>query len=463
MSKLLRLFVFLLFCVSWCKSFAQFWEPMPLSPSYTVRDLFPDAENDYLHVVGDFEFIDTVQVRGYAIWNGTDWIFPEMFENYCNGFGSCSPIYNLRKLNGRTYMSGAYAAITGSRFMVFDELNGWQTAGHPNQLGTLSIANNELFSTGYFTEIDGVMMNRIARWNGDYWESFGEPLNILSGVTTKVNYFNGQYYLSGNYTTPDQSYYDIARWDGTQWLPLANGIYGNASITEAIVFNNLLYIGGSFTQGQGNIASHLMAWNGETWLNPFPGVNYIWDISSMAVIEGELFVVGKFHFNEDPNVLYNLARFDGNSFCAFGGSIDLIIPTSLRKIQGMHNRIYLTGGFLHGETIPYLISMPFDIESDECRNLDITFINNNLFIEDSFFLHPNPSTHTVYLSSPDLAPGCFVRVFNLSGQMVYEQNVLEQSERMAITTSNIGPPGMYVVQLHNPGKAMAVQKLVVAE
>src|SRR5690606_36003161 len=135
--------------------------------------------------------------------------------------------------------------------------------------------------------------------------------------------------VTGNYTTPDQSFNDIARWDGTQWLPLDNGIYGNAYITEAIVFNDLLYIGGSFTQGQGNIASHLMAWNGETWLNPFPGINYIWDIYSMAVINEELFIIGIFHFTDNPNVLYNLARFDGSRFCAFGGSIDLMIPTAL--------------------------------------------------------------------------------------------------------------------------------------
>jgi len=78
-------------------------------------------------------------------------------------------------------------------------------------------------------------------------------------------------------------------------------------------------------------------------------------------------------------------------------------------------------------------------------------------------IHPNPSTHTVYLSSPDITPGSFVRIYNLSGQLVYEQNVLEQSERLTIVTANIGPPGMYVVQLHNPGKVMAAQKLVVAE
>jgi len=84
-------------------------------------------------------------------------------------------------------------------------------------------------------------------------------------------------------------------------------------------------------------------------------------------------------------------------------------------------------------------------------------------LSDTFYLHPNPSTHTVYLSSPDITPGSIVRIYNLSGQLVYEQNVLEQSELLAIATSHIGPPGMYVVQLHNPGKAMAVQKLVVAE
>lgn len=101
------------------------------------------------------------------------------------------------------------------------------------------------------------------------------------------------------------------------------------------------------------------------------------------------------------------------------------------------------------------------LEQVPTAGIGVGFNEENL--SNTFSLQPNPFTHTVYLNSPDLTPGSFVRIYNLSGQLVYEQNVLQQSERLTIATVNIGAPGVYVVQLHAPGKAMAVQKLVVAE
>jgi hypothetical protein len=439
--------------------FSQTWGTLESSPSFYVRSLFVDNDNDLLHVVGQFQYVnDTVETNGYANWDGNQWIIPEMFANNCD-FGACSAIYSIEKLNNNVFISGAFNYTTGSHFMKYNTDEGWSHAGVPNQSGVISKANEQIFACGHFTEIDGVPMNRLAVWNGANWEPFGDELSIENGSTQDVNYYNGEYYVSGNFHTGSQAYNEIVRWDGNNWMPLQNGLFGDTQINDAVVFNNILYICGNFSSAFGNASDFVMAWNGEFWFNPFPGVQYSAIARDLSVINNELFIVGKFHFENETCCTYYLAKFDGVEFCAFGGYSSQV--TSLTRIEGMHNKLYVVGNFLHGESIPYLISFPISIADDACITVNSTSTIDFKAIKSSLLTHPNPATQTVYLSSPDLTPGSFVRVYNLNGQLVYEQNLTEQSERLAIATANIGPPGMYAVQLFSPGKTVITQKLVI--
>ena len=56
----------------------------------------------------------------------------------------------------------------------------------------------------------------------------------------------------------------VARWDGTEWLPLGDGL-ANFAVTLLPLPNGDLVVGGSFTQAGGSHANHLARWDGTRW------------------------------------------------------------------------------------------------------------------------------------------------------------------------------------------------------
>ena len=74
--------------------------------------------------------------------------------------------------------------------------------------------NGDVFASGYFSSIGGVLANQIARWDGAQWHALG---NGLSG------------YASDLATGPDGALYaagasaaGVVRWDGQAWTALGD-------------------------------------------------------------------------------------------------------------------------------------------------------------------------------------------------------------------------------------------------
>jgi photosystem II stability/assembly factor-like uncharacterized protein len=214
-------------------------------------------------------------------------------------------------------------------------------------------------------------------------------------------------------------------------------------------FNFAIFIRATFN-GATNIVQH------------FPYTNRIsslfqWDDN---VIYGGTFPISTFYTGMPPFGHFIKSIDGGENWFEQGvNGISANELGSINKVQCASENIC----FAYGGNKIYKTNNGGGALQDQIPTNVINVGTDDLIAQTNFSLYPNPSTNTIFISSPDLTPGCFVRVYNLSGQLVYELNELEQSERLAIATSNIGPPGMYVVQLHSPGKVMAVQKLVVAE
>ena len=56
----------------------------------------------------------------------------------------------------------------------------------------------------------------------------------------------------------------IAKWNGTNWLPLGSGMNSNV-YALALDNSNNLYAGGQFTIAGGSNASCVAKWNGTNW------------------------------------------------------------------------------------------------------------------------------------------------------------------------------------------------------
>jgi hypothetical protein len=110
-------------------------------------------------------------------------------------------------------------------------------------------------------------------------------------------------YLGGDFTgvmagMPQDTYLRVARWDGTAWSRLGDGLDG--TVRAIAVVGTDVFVGGEFSVAGGSVrASRLARWNGERWFDVGGGVTLA-DAPSMALVRAlasdgqKLYVTGTF-------------------------------------------------------------------------------------------------------------------------------------------------------------------------
>ncbi|MBI3123918.1 MAG: carboxypeptidase regulatory-like domain-containing protein, partial [Ignavibacteriales bacterium] len=183
-----------------------------------------------------------------------------------------------------------------------------------------------IYAGGNFTAAGGITANNIAKWNGSYWS----PLvgsNGVNGVNHAVKalvFTGGNLYAGGNFTTAGGlNAMHIAKWDGTNWLPLidANGSWGVSDVVHAIAaIGNDIYVGGAFNHvGVGLIVGHIAKWDGSSWSALESGTNQ--PVRALAVNGTNLYAGGEFTTAGSVNAK-RIAKWDGNSWSTLGTGLD---------------------------------------------------------------------------------------------------------------------------------------------
>jgi hypothetical protein len=478
-------FLVLICCILFKYVQAQSWQGIGEFNGF-AKHLVVDSLSDVLYIAGGFNKLNnSLNVQGLCRFDGQ----------------------TLTNINVNANLSSFDNQFFNIEAMVFFD-------------GELYVASSDIRDFG---SIEGTPIStQIFKYNGTQWESVFPEFTIcqtlkvvddklfifgLSSSGTNYNQFMGIYdgaqlaivpYISpypqhqnsswgwiydilpidSGYVLVGQILHNFSGWSGFRsahiyfWDGVSNNLQffnqglelyggpGDDYVVKSITrFNNEILIGGQLVIDAWNLFGLGLAKAGDgVWnsLTGFVNAGVNPAVQKMFVFQDKLWVVGDlalFNYNSNEFVFVSdVFIWDGE--VATRPSDDVFqSPSLLYDIVSFRDTIYVAGSFEFINTTSVTSVARF------------TGIQTNISKQDSspFKVFPNPSTHTVYLSSPDIKPGSFVRIYNLSGQLVYEQNVLEQNERLVIATSHIGPPGMYVVQLHSPGKVMAVQKLVVAE
>ncbi len=117
---------------------------------------------------------------------------------------------------------------------------------------------------------------------------------------------------------------DIAMWNGNSWAPLGAGIkgaYPPNSVNSLAVYHNELYIGGVFDTVGGIAAKNIAKWNGTSWSAVAAGVggNYS-SVISMATYNGLLYVAG--YFDTAGGIpVHNIAMWNDTLWSDVGGGL----------------------------------------------------------------------------------------------------------------------------------------------
>jgi hypothetical protein len=136
-----------------------------------------------------------------------------------------------------------------------------------------------LYAGGDFYAAGSAVANHIARWNGTSWAPLGDGIvDYTSHVYALASFDDGSgpaLYVAGIFTQVGGSItaQSIARWNGSTWS--ACGTFSPRVLTLAVYDDGTgpaLYAGGDFLGADGAQINHVAKWNGSTWTSVGGGV-----------------------------------------------------------------------------------------------------------------------------------------------------------------------------------------------
>jgi hypothetical protein len=251
------------------------WEAVPGAPNGDVRSLA--VFNNELYVGGYFLTLSTGQyVYNLARWNGSAW----------SGVGGAnSPVHELVVHDDGTgpalYAAGEFNEIGGQAHRGIARWNGsvWSAVGtntmHVRALGIHDFGSGpNLVVGGGFSTFGGGTTPLTARWDGNSWiglPGLMSPSTAATGAREFLTVGSGpsaELYAGGEFsfdavTGPT----NVARWTGTAWAPLANGVQG--AVESLASFDDgtgtQLFAGGEITAAGGLQVQHAARWDGVAW------------------------------------------------------------------------------------------------------------------------------------------------------------------------------------------------------
>jgi trimeric autotransporter adhesin len=225
---------------------------------------------DRIYVAGQFDTVGTIRAMAVAIWDESDQAWSSLGVETIAGVESVWAD-GIAVSDTAAYLAGYVNSWMGSGYGIIQ----WHlkpVAGDPyeiiglgvdGQINTMMMHNGQLHVGGSFSEIGGVPLNNLARWDGTDWQTVGSGQNaVVSGAVYALVSRDGILYVGGSFDNAGtQSANNIALWDGAGWNALGSGTSGY--VQALLVEPNDLYAGGNFAMAGGKTALHVARWSTE--------------------------------------------------------------------------------------------------------------------------------------------------------------------------------------------------------
>lgn len=246
------------------------WLPDPgqagTTASYHSTQWDPDGAGPLppvLVVGGSFQTIGNVAANRLATYDPVQRTFAAF------GPGADDSVTTLSVLaNGDLVVGGLFHTIGGIAAPGLARCSGgtWSPIGPAGATPAilfhlLEMPNGDLIAAGEFASIGGVPANRIARWNGSVWTAM--DVGFSNGVTALAVRPNGELFAAGplGQSTGNNVLNGVARWTGTGWATVGNGL-PYSSVGCLLVHSNGDLLAGR--NASGSIDS-VARWNGSAW------------------------------------------------------------------------------------------------------------------------------------------------------------------------------------------------------
>jgi hypothetical protein len=306
----------------------------------------------YNQATGPVTLIDTTDANGNYCFNGLQGggIYT-VSETNQSGWGQTFPAapgtHTVTLAAGQTidrlnFGNQLDPCINGTKAWV--PLGSGVTNGTNGEVWALAVIGSDLYVGGNFSTAGGNTVNHIAKWNGSSWSALisgSNGVNGINGTVTALAVIGTDLYAGGWFTTaggiPAEN---IAKWDGTNWSALGNGLPAAGAINALAAMGNNLYATSYILEpalgGPGNL---IVRWDGANW-SAFSVMN---DYVSSFLVDGtDLYAGGQ--FTMAGTVPANrIAKWDGTSWSALGSGMNFFIGgTGLKMMAG---NLYAGGRF----------------------------------------------------------------------------------------------------------------------
>ena len=213
-------------------------------------------------------------------------------------------------------------------------------------------AGPDLYVGGFFSTAGGQSANSVARWNGSSWSALGDGLNNRVYALEMFDDGSGEaLYAAGLFaSTGGDPVSRIAKWDGQSWLPLGSGLNGIVNALE--VFDDgtgpALYAGGLISLAGGVPVEQVARWDGQQW-SPVGVAGPDDMVNALAVFDdgnGEaLYAAGR--FGSVAGVASpGIARWDGQQWSAVGSGLASEVKALAVVNEAGGPALYASGNFI---------------------------------------------------------------------------------------------------------------------
>ncbi len=218
-----------------------------------------------------------------------------------DGYGMDNYPLAMISYDGNLYAGGMFQSAGGDPLdpqtaMYIARFDGsfWNPVGSGlnEHVTDMTIYNNQLIVSGYFTEAGGIEANYIAAWYGSSWHALGSGMaRPYTCKVTALAVYNGDLYAGGLFDTAGgKPATNIAKWDGTSWSAVGNGI--NGQVYSLASYNGNLYASGYFFIAAGGPGNYITKWDGSQWSNVGTGTDG--PINFFLVQDNKLYAGGSF-------------------------------------------------------------------------------------------------------------------------------------------------------------------------
>lgn len=243
-----------------------------------VTSLYTDSLTNGLIAGGNYKWtaVDSIVVNGVARWDGSNWDSVAQNSIQPVGINVASLTEKFVRFKGDLYAQGlwgddfepTYPYSVGKLDTLANKWNPLPCGIGSPGIRCMSIVGDTMFLTGNSDTLCSNPSSLIYGYDGvnvfPTTLSNSLPIDPSNAIHQMFKYNGILYMIGGIYNPSDGSFKLFLQWNGTNWVDVP-GITGDMVIRKTMIYNSELYVGGYFFMADGTPGNCIAKFDGTTW------------------------------------------------------------------------------------------------------------------------------------------------------------------------------------------------------